>query len=242
MKREELYQRTECLLGKDGMERLYGAHVLVFGVGGVGSYAVEALARSGIGALTVVDADVVGLSNINRQLVADASTVGRDKVEVARERILAVNPECRVTARKMLYLPESNGEFDFSSYDYIIDAIDNVSAKLSLVCEAARAGTPIISAMGTGNKLCPERLEIADIEKTSVCPLARVMRAELRKRGIHHLKVVYSKEEPIRFEPKNGERTIGSVSFVPSVAGLLMASEVIKHIANANKNCQIDEK
>ncbi len=228
--REALYERTERLLGKEGMERLARAHILVFGVGGVGSYAVEALARSGVGAITVVDADTVAPSNINRQLVADLSTVGRDKVEVARERILAVNPECRVTARKMLYLPENSGEFDFSSYDYIIDAIDNVSAKISIACEAQRANTPLISAMGTGNKLCPERLEVSDISKTSVCPLARVMRTELRRRGVLHLKVVYSKEEPRRSE--SGERVIGSVSFVPSVAGLMMAAEAIKDIAN----------
>ena len=232
MKREELYGRTERLLKKEGMDRLKNAHVLLFGVGGVGSYCLEALARSGIGAITVVDADTVAPSNINRQLVADISTVGRDKVEVARERILAVNPECKVECKKLLYLPECSGDFDFSAYDYIVDAIDNVSAKLSLVTEAARAGTKIISAMGTGNKLCPEMLEITDISKTSVCPLARVMRTELRKRGIHHLKVVYSKEEPIRAPEENGERVIGSVSFVPSVAGLLMAAEVIKDIAN----------
>lgn len=232
MKREVLYERTERLLGSEGMARLYGAHVIVFGVGGVGSYCLEALARSGIGELTLVDADAVCPSNINRQLVAELSTVGRDKVEVARERVLAVNPECRVTVKKMLYLPEKSGEFDFSSYDYIVDAIDNVSAKLSLVTEAARVGTPIISAMGTGNKLCPEMLELTDISKTSVCPLARVMRTELRKRGIHHLRVVYSKEEPIRPAVQGGERAVGSVSFVPSVAGLLMASEVIKNISN----------
>ena len=230
MKREELYGRTERLLKKEGMDRLKNAHVLLFGVGGVGSYCLEALARSGIGAITVVDADTVAPSNINRQLVADISTVGRDKVEVARERILAVNPECKVECKKLLYLPECSGDFDFSAYDYIVDAIDNVSAKLSLVTEAARAGTKIISAMGTGNKLCPEMLEITDISKTSVCPLARVMRTELRKRGIHHLKAVYSKEEPLR--SADGERIIGSVSFVPSVAGLLMAAEVIKDIAN----------
>ena len=232
MKREELYGRTERLLGREGMERLKNARVLLFGVGGVGSYCLEALARSGIGAITVVDADTVAPSNINRQLVADLSTVGRDKVEVARERILAVNPACRVEIKKMLYLPACSGDFDFSSYDYIVDAIDNVSAKLSLVTEAVRAGTKIISAMGTGNKLCPEMLEVADISKTSVCPLARVMRTELRKRGIHHLKVVYSKEEPIRAPEESGERVIGSVSFVPSVAGLLMAAEVIKDIAD----------
>ena len=232
MKREELYGRTERLLGREGMERLKNARVLLFGVGGVGSYCLEALARSGIGAITVVDADTVAPSNINRQLVADIFTVGRDKVEVARERILAVNPACRVEIKKMLYLPACSEEFDFSSYDYIVDAIDNVSAKLSLVTEAVRAGTKIISAMGTGNKLCPEMLEVADISKTSVCPLARVMRTELRKRGIHHLKVVYSKEEPIRAPEESGERVIGSVSFVPSVAGLLMAAEVIKDIAD----------
>lgn len=232
MKREDLYERTERLLGAEGMERLKNAHVLIFGLGGVGSYALEALARSGIGALTLVDADVVAPSNINRQLVADVSTVGRDKVEVARERVLAVNPDCRVETRKMLYLPETREEFDFSSYDYIVDAIDNVSAKLSLVEESARVGVPIISAMGTGNKLHPELLELADISKTSVCPLARVMRTELRKRGIHHLKVVYSKEAPIRFASENGERVIGSCAFVPSVAGLMIASEVIGNIAN----------
>ena len=231
MKEKSLYERTSRLLGEEGVERLKNAHVLVFGVGGVGSYVVEALSRSGIGALTLVDADVVDITNINRQLVADVSTVGKDKVEVAKARILAVNPECRVETRKMLYLPEKSCEFDFSSYDYVADAIDNVSAKLSLAEECARHGTPIISAMGTGNKLHPEMLEISDISKTSVCPLARVMRTELRKRGIHHLKVVYSKEEPIRIPSESGERMVGSVSFVPSVAGLLMAGEIIRTIA-----------
>lgn len=230
MKREELYGRTARLLGEEGMARLYGARVLIFGVGGVGSYCLEAIARSGVGQITVVDADAVDPSNINRQLVADLSTVGRDKVDVARERILAVNPACRVQTKKMLYLPECEGEFDFSSYDYIVDCIDNVSAKLSLAAAADRAGVPIISACGTGNKLRPEMLEVADIFKTSVCPLARVMRAELRKRGVKRLKVVYSREEPI--PSPDGERVIGSVSFVPSVAGLLMAAEVIKDIAN----------
>ena len=229
MEREILYARTARLLGAEGMERLKSAHVLVFGLGGVGSYIVEALARSGIGALTLVDADVVDVTNINRQLVADVSTVGMDKVEVAKKRVLAVNPDCRVTVKKMLYLPEKSGEFDFSSYDYIADAIDNVSAKLSLAVEADRAGTPLIAAMGTGNKLHPEMLEIADISKTSICPLARVMRTELRKRGIHHLKVVYSKEEPIK--GADGERIIGSVAFVPSVAGLMIAGEIVRNIA-----------
>ena len=229
MEREILYARTARLLGAEGMERLKNAHVLVFGLGGVGSYIVEALARSGIGALTLVDADVVDASNINRQLVADVSTVGMDKVEVAKNRVLAVNPDCRVTVKKMLYLPEKSGEFDFSSYDYIADAIDNVSAKISLAVEADRAGTPLIAAMGTGNKLHPEMLEIADISKTSVCPLARVMRTELRKRGINHLKVIYSKEEPIK--GADGERIIGSVAFVPSVAGLMIAGEIIRSIA-----------
>lgn len=231
VKREILYARSERLLGHEGMERLKNAHVLVFGLGGVGSYLVEALARSGIGALTLVDADAVDPSNINRQLVADVTTVGRDKVEVERERVLAVNPECRVEIKKMLYLPERSGEFDFSAYTFVADAIDNVSAKLSLAMECARHGTPLISAMGTGNKLRPEMLEITDISKTSVCPLARVMRTELRKRGIHHLRVVYSKEEPIRVPSENGERAVGSVSFVPSVAGLMMAGEIIKSIA-----------
>ena len=228
MEREILYARTARLLGDEGLERLKRARVLVFGLGGVGSYIVEALARSGIGALTLVDADVVDVTNINRQLVADISTVGADKVEVAKNRVLAVNPACRVTVKKMLYLPEKSGEFDFSSYDYIADAIDNVSAKISLAVEADRAGTPLIAAMGTGNKLHPEMLEIADISKTSVCPLARVMRTELRKRGINHLKVVYSKEEPIK--GADGERIIGSVAFVPSVAGLIIAGEVVKDL------------
>lgn len=223
-----MYARTARLLGDEGMERLKNARVLVFGLGGVGSYIVEALARSGIGALTLVDADVVDVTNINRQLVADISTVGADKVEVAKNRVLAVNPACRVTVKKMLYLPEKSGEFDFSSYDYIADAIDNVSAKISLAVEADRAGTPLIAAMGTGNKLHPEMLEIADISKTSVCPLARVMRTELRKRGINHLKVIYSKEEPIK--GADGERIIGSVAFVPSVAGLMMAGEIVRNI------------
>lgn len=230
----EQFSRTEALLGADAIEKLKNARVAVFGIGGVGSYVVEALARAGVGALDLIDSDTVAESNINRQLIALHSTVGRDKVEVAKERIADINPDCKVRTYKTFYLPENAGDFDMSEYDYIVDAIDTVSGKISLVCGAESAGVPIICSMGTGNKLDPTRFEVADIYGTSVCPLARVMRTELKKRGIKKLKVVYSKEEPLaaKTELKDGVRRSvpASVSFVPSVAGLIIAGEVIKDL------------
>lgn len=226
---DDIFQRTQMLLGEDGMARLRSARVAVFGLGGVGSYVTEALARSGVGALTLVDRDTVDKTNINRQLIAVRSTVGKAKAAVAAARVADINPDCQIDARQIFFLPETATEFDFSSYDYIADAVDNVTAKLELAVCAKAAGVPIISAMGAGNKLHPEMLEVTDIFSTSVCPLARVMRRELKKRGIEALKVVYSREEPLT--PEGGGRTPGSVAFVPSVAGLLMAAEIIRDIA-----------
>lgn len=222
----ERTKRTEMLLGKEATDKLNNARVAVFGVGGVGSYTVEALARAGIGAIDVIDKDKVDESNINRQLIALYSTLGRDKAEVAKDRILDINPDCRVNAISMFFLPENECDFDFDSYDYVVDAVDNVSAKLSLIKKCKETKTPIICSMGTGNKLNPCGFKVADISKTSVCPLAKIVRTECKKRGYKNVKVVYSEEEPI----KTSERTPGSVSFVPSAAGLIIASEVIKDL------------
>ena len=264
------HERTALLLGEEAVEGLHNKRVAVFGVGGVGGYAVEALARAGVGRLDLIDKDEVDITNINRQIIATHETVGQPKVEVARQRILAINPRAQVTVHQTFYLPENADGFDFTQYDYVIDAIDTVTGKISLIMQAAQAGTPIISAMGAGNKLDPTRFEVADIYQTSVCPLAKVMRRELKKRGIKKLKVVYSKEPAMtprkhgeqevendissvadlhqcaqnRFpenESERGEETSpgttarekqipGSVSFVPSVMGLIMAGEVIKDL------------
>lgn len=218
------YTRTIAVLGEAAIEKLKNCHVAVFGVGGVGSYAVEALARAGVGAIDLIDNDTFNVTNINRQLYATHKTIGQYKVDVARERILDINPECKVTTHKMFYLPENADALDLSQYDYIVDAIDTVAAKIELIVRADKSETPIISSMGTGNKLRADLFEVADIYKTSVCPLAKVMRTRLKKEGIKKLKVVYSKEEPI----KNTDNIIGSVPFVPSVAGLIIAGEVIK--------------
>lgn len=231
----ERFSRTKLLFGQEAMDKLFSSRVAVFGIGGVGSYVAEALARSGIGALDLIDSDTVSVTNINRQLIALSSTVGRTKVDVMKERIGDINSACRVETYKTFYLPETQSEFDFSQYDYIVDAIDTVTAKIALVQNALACGTPIISSMGTGNKLDPTQLEVADISKTSVCPLAKVMRTELRKRGIHHLKVVYSKEPAQKHKgeitEQSAKRSIpASVSFVPSVAGLIIAGEVIKDL------------
>ena len=251
----EAFERTKLLIHSEGLERLKNARVAVFGIGGVGGYVVEALARSGVGALELIDDDRVSLSNLNRQIVALRSTVGRFKVEVAAERIREINPDCAVSVRRTFYLPETAGSFDFTKYDYIVDAIDTVTGKLMLIQEADRCGTPIISCMGTGNKLHPELLELADISRTSICPLARIMRKELRKRGIRHLKVVYSKEPartpadagPEGIEPPDPEteegrtgvssrRSIpGSMIFVPAAAGLIIAAEVVRTLSGAEK-------
>ena len=235
--REE-FSRTALLLGNDAMERLQKARVAVFGVGGVGGYTVEALARSGIGALDLIDSDTVSLSNINRQILATHSTVGMLKVEAAKQRILDINPDAVVRTYPIFYTPETADQFDFTQYDYIIDAIDTVTGKLALVERATQAGTPIICCMGAGNKLDAAAFEVSDLSKTTMCPLARVMRKELGKRGIKHLKVVYSMEEaltPVGAEEEAkaiGKRQIpGSVAFVPGAAGLILAGEVIKDIA-----------
>ena len=234
----EQFLRTQMLLGTEALERLQTARVAVFGIGGVGGYTVEALARSGIGQLDLIDSDCVSISNINRQILATHSTIGLPKVEAARRRILDINPGCMVRTHEIFYTPETAGQFDFSQYDYIVDAIDTVTGKLALVERANAAGTPIICCMGTGNKLDASAFEVADISKTSMCPLARIMRKELGKRGIKHLKVVYSKEEaltPTGWEEEAaalGKRQIpGSVAFVPGAAGLILAGEVIKDLA-----------
>lgn len=235
------FSRTELLLGKEGMKRLASARIAVFGIGGVGGHAAEALVRSGVGTLDIFDNDEVSITNINRQIIASDETVGRYKVDVMKERALSINPDITVNAHKCFYLPENADEYDLSVYDYIIDAVDTVTAKIELITRADAAGVPIISSMGAGNKLNAQSFEVADIYKTSVCPLARTMRRELKKRGIKKLKVVYSKEEPIAVSageetPENGRRSVpGSVAFVPAVAGLIAAGEVIKAVAGAEK-------
>lgn len=232
---ESQWIRTELLLGEEAVEQLSKSHVAVFGVGGVGGYVAEALARTGIGTFDLIDRDTVSVSNINRQIIATHSTVGRVKVEVMKERILQINPAAEVNIHKCFFLPENAGEFEFSRYSYVVDAVDTVTAKLELVMQAQKAGVPIISSMGAGNKLDPSKFEVTDIYKTSVCPLAKVMRRELKKRGVKKLKVVYSTEKAL--EPKidlseeEGRRAVpGSVAFVPSVAGLIAAGEVIKDL------------
>lgn len=227
------FSRTEILLGKSAMEKLKNARVAVFGVGGVGGYVVEALARSGVGTLDLIDNDSVSESNVNRQIIALHSTIGRAKVDVAKERVKDINPDICVHAHQVFYLPETADEFDFTKYDYVVDAIDTVSGKLALIERAKEAKVPVISSMGAGNKLDPTAFEVADIQKTSVCPLARVMRRELKKRGIDHVKVVYSKEEPLPSplqDEESGKTIPGSIAFVPSVVGLILAGEVIKDL------------
>lgn len=245
------FSRTQLLLGEDGMEKLKNARVAVFGIGGVGGYTVEALVRSGVGTIDIFDDDKVCLTNINRQIIATRDTVGKYKVEVAKERALSINPDVVINAHNCFYMPENADEYDFSEYTYIVDAIDTVKGKIELVMRANAANVPIISCMGAGNKLDPTQFEVADIYKTSMCPLARTMRYELRKRGVKKLKVVYSKEKPIRpiedmriscrtncICPSGTARkcTIrrdipGSTAFVPAVAGLIIAGEVVKDLA-----------
>lgn len=244
------FSRTELLLGKESMERLANARVAVFGVGGVGGYTVEALVRSGVGTIDLIDDDKVCLTNLNRQIIATRKTVGQYKADVMKERILEINPNAVVHVHKCFFLPENSDEFDFSQYSYVVDAVDTVTAKIALVLKAQEAGVPVISSMGAGNKLNPADFEVADIYKTSVCPLAKVMRRELKKRGVKHLKVVYSKEKPITpiedmsiscrsncicppdAAHKCTERRAipGSIAFVPSVVGLIIAGEVIKDL------------
>ena len=230
---KEENSRTAYVLGDDAIEKLAGARVAVFGVGGVGGFVCESLARSGIGSIDLFDKDSVSLSNINRQIIALHSTVGRPKVEVMKERILDINPDCQVNTYEVFYLPENADDFDLSCYDYIVDAIDTVSAKLEIISRAKALGIKVISAMGAGNKTDPTSFKVADIYKTEGCPLARVMRRELKKRGIGKLKVVYSPEEPIKspyFDSESGKNLPGSLSFVPSVMGLIISGEVIKDI------------
>ena len=235
------YSRTRFLLGDAAMEKLKNARVAVFGIGGVGGYVVEALARSGVGALDLIDHDTVSITNINRQILATRDTVGMDKVTAATERISAIDPDIKVTAKKCFFLPETAQEFDFSQYTYVVDAIDTVTGKLMLVQAAQAAGTPIISSMGTGNKLDPTAFRVADISETSVCPLARIIRKECKKRGIGKLKVVYSTEDPIQCVPDDlselpeGRNALpGSVCFVPAAAGMVIAGEVIKDIIKSS--------
>ncbi len=243
------FARTRLTFGKDNMEKLYNARVIVFGIGGVGSYVVEALVRSGIGAIDIVDDDKICLSNLNRQLFALQSTIGRDKVDVAEERIHDINPDCKVTKWKTFYMPDTADQFDFSQYDYIVDCIDTVTGKLEIITRAKALKKPVISCMGAGNKVDPTKLKVADITRTSVCPLARVMRNELKKRRIKRLKVVFSTETAIPpqsdetdpdFEDTSGvtpdrkgtpkKQTPGSNAFVPSVAGMIIAAEVVKDL------------
>ena len=227
------FSRTQMLIGKNGIEKLKKSKVAIFGIGGVGSYTVEALARAGVGNFVLVDNDKVSISNLNRQIIATTKTIGMAKVEVAKKRILEINPEANVEIYQEFFMPETIGILD-ESISYIVDAIDTVTAKIELVLRANKLNIPIISSMGTGNKLEPTRFEVSDIYKTSVCPLAKVMRKELKQRGIKKLKVVYSKEEPIKIEKDetNKKQVPGSVSYVPSVAGLIIAGEVIKDISH----------
>ena len=248
------FSRTQLVFGEEAMQRLAGARIAVFGIGGVGGYTIEALARSGIGQLDLIDDDKVCVTNVNRQLLATLKTVGQYKVDVAKERIAEINPKCEVKAFKTFYMPDTENEFDFTQYDYIVDAIDTVKGKLALAENAQKAGTPIISSMGAGNKVNAAAFEVADIYDTSVCPLARVMRYECRRRGIKKLKVVYSKEKPIRPKedmsvscrrhcvcpPGTRKCTVrrdipGSTAFVPSVAGLIIAGEVIKDLTGFDR-------
>ena len=231
---QEQLSRTEMLIGSDGLEKLKNARVAVFGIGGVGGYVVEALARSGVGAFDLVDSDTVALSNLNRQIIATRDTMGKYKTEVMRDRIHSICPDTEVNVRNCFYLPDTRDQFDFSQYDYVVDAVDTVTAKIDLIMSAKEAGVPIISSMGAGNKMNPAMFEVADIYKTSVCPLAKVMRKELKKRGVDHLKVVYSKEEAIKRETDERKPVPGSIAFVPSVAGLIIASEVVKDLIGWN--------
>ena len=256
------FSRTQLLYGKDAMTRLAQSRIAVFGIGGVGGYVVEALARSGVGALDLIDNDKVCLTNINRQILATQKTIGKYKVDVAAERVEEISPSCKVTAYKTFYLPETQDQFDFTKYDYVVDAIDTVTGKLTIIENAKKANVPVISSMGAGNKMNPALFEVADLYETSICPLAKVMRRECRKRGIDSLKVVYSKEPPVRpledvavnykqdseCPPEvqrkvSGRRDIpGSTAFVPSVAGLIIAGEVVNDLCRDYINKDISEE
>ena len=229
------FSRTERLVGSEALDILKTSRVAVFGIGGVGGYTVEALARSGVGSFLLVDNDTVSLTNLNRQIIATTDTLGKDKVDVMKERIVSINPDAQVEIRKCFYLPETADSFDLSGFDYIVDAVDTVTAKIDLIVRANQLGVPVISAMGAGNKLDPTRFEVTDIYKTSVCPLAKVMRRELKKRHIKKCKVVYSKEQPVKpvtdIDEQSSKKSIpGSIAFVPSVAGLIIAGEVVKDL------------
>ena len=238
---EDQFERLELLLGEQAIDRLKASTVAIFGIGGVGGYVTEALARSGVGSFVLVDNDVVSITNLNRQIIALHSTVGKSKVEVMAERIRDINPDAKVTVKQCFFLPETADEFDFSSYDYVADCVDTVAAKTEIISRAKEAGVPVISSMGAGGKLHPEMFEVADISKTTVCPLAKVMRRELKKRGINNVKVVFSKEEPIKnlvggqADPETGRHVPGSSAFTPSVAGLIMASELVKDLSGKNE-------
>jgi len=237
------FQRTAMLIGHKNIDKLKNRRVAVFGIGGVGGHAVEALCRCGVGSIDVFDGDVVDVTNINRQLIATHNTIGRDKVDVMKERLLEINPGVLVGAHKLFYLPDTADSVDLSVYDYVIDAVDTMTAKLELACRTAAVNVPLICSMGAANKLDPTAFEVADIYSTSVCPMARVMRSELRKRGVESLKVVYSKEPPIKGEARHAEQSEvsrplpASVSFVPPVAGLILAGEVIKALIYAESYC-----
>ena len=239
----DIFDRTRGVLGDGAMERLKNARVAVFGIGGVGGYVAEALARSGVGALDLIDKDDVSITNINRQIVALHSTVGRAKTEVMRERIADINPNCRVTEHKIFYLPENADELDLSAYDFVVDAIDTVTAKLELAVRTRALGVPFIACLGTGNKVDPSRLKISDVSKTSVCPLARVMRRELKARGINHLTVLWSDEEPIKSKiTEDGRPVPASTAFVPSAAGLMIASHVVRELTTSDKGENNEDK
>lgn len=241
---EERFSRTQIIFGKENMSRLAKARVAIFGLGGVGGYVLEALARSGIGNFDLIDSDRICISNFNRQILATSKTLGEFKADAARERVLSINPNANVNARKVFFLPENSAEFDFKNYDYVVDAVDTVSAKIQIVLQAQSAGAKVISCMGTGNKIAPALLKVADIYETSVCPLARVMRYELKKRGVKNLKVVFSTEKPLAHveaaqsenaqnenaQNENARAVIASTAFVPSVAGLLIASEIVRDL------------
>lgn len=240
------FSRTELLVGREGMQRLQNARVAVFGIGGVGGHVVEALVRSGVGALDLIDNDTVSVTNLNRQIIATRSTIGQYKVDVAKERVLDINPDAKITTYRTFYMPETASQFDFTQYDYVVDAIDTVTGKLELIMQAKEAGVPIISSMGAGNKMDPSAFKVADIYQTNVCPLAKVMRRELKKRGVKKLKVVYSEEQPIVPDEdlalacreqegvSESRRQIpGSNAFVPSVAGLILAGEIVKDLITA---------
>ncbi|MCF0122011.1 MAG: tRNA threonylcarbamoyladenosine dehydratase [Lachnospiraceae bacterium] len=231
------FTRTEILLGKDAMKRLARARIILFGVGGVGGHVVEALVRSGVGSLLLVDHDRISLTNLNRQIIATHSTLGKYKVDVMKKRAMDINPKAEIKVRHCFFLPGNQDSFHFSEYTYVVDAVDTVTAKLAIIEKAKKAGVPVISSMGTGNKLDPTKFQVVDISETSVCPLAKVMRRELKKRNIRNVKVLYSQEEPVKFVAKklevpNGEKTVvGSTAFGPSVAGLIIAGEIIREIA-----------